>query len=315
MKNRILAALLFLAVVVPPTTRAASSGVVEFVSSTTNQSVFIATPEDATVYQLLAGQRINAGSLTVFTTSEGQLVVTYRTTGVWKILETHLEFGLRVQDFPRSGQGNPIPGQFDYGGLQAPGTTAIQYVFNLGPDVPPGQKLLIGAHAVVRGAGTRAETAWSAGPRFGKNWFTYSCYERPNRSRELTVSKAFLIESEEGQILGEPGTFTITVTNNGPDAAGSIVVTDALDSLILSPVASVTNGNGLCSVTGDQAPFVLTCTIPSLLVGESVVIRVDYETMRVRDESGTLVNCATARDSDGNEAEGCASVPYRDGGA
>jgi len=304
MKTKILSAMLFLAIFVPPATRAASSSVTEFVSATTSQSAFIQAPADATVYQLLAGQRINAGTVTVFTTAGGQLVVTYRTTGPWKVIETHLEFGLRVQDFPRSGNGSPIPGQFDYGGPQAPGTTAIQYVFNLGTDVPAGTTLLVGAHAVVTGQGT--ETAWSAGTRFGKNWFTYSTYTRPARGRELAVVKAF---ETDLQWLGYEGEFTVTVTNNGPDAAGAIVVTDSLDLLFESIEARVENGNGSCSVAGDSAPFVLTCNINSLLVGESAVVRVEYLTTYART-SGTLVNCATAKDSDGNSAQGCASVPY-----
>jgi|CXWL01.1.fsa_nt_gi uncharacterized repeat protein (TIGR01451 family) len=305
MKNKIFSAFLCLAMIAPPTTRAASSGVAEFVSSTTNQSAFVAPPAETTVYQLLAGQRIDAGTVTVFTTDGGQLVVTYRTTGPWKIRETHLELALRVQDFPRVKNGNPQPGHFDYGGPQAPGTTAVQYVFNLGPDVPAGTALLVGAHAVVTGNGN--ETAWSAGKPFGgSNWFTYSTYTRPARGRELAVVKAF---ETDLQLLGYEGEFTITVTNNGPDAAGAIVVTDALDLLFESVDARVESGNGLCSIEGESAPFVLSCNINSLLVGESAVVRVEYLTTYART-SGTLVNCATAKDSDGNSAQGCASVPY-----
>jgi Domain of unknown function DUF11 len=128
-------------------------------------------------------------------------------------------------------------------------------------------------------------------------------------SRQLVLAKAFEPYSEGVQWLGYPGEFTLTVTNNGPLAAGAIVVTDPLDRLMLSPTAIVTNGNGVCSITGAAAPFLLTCTLNSLTVEESAMIRVRYETVFAQAE-GTFVNCATARDSDGNTAQVCASIRF-----
>jgi len=293
--------------VVPPTSQAAPSGVAQLVSSTTNQSAFLPTPSDGTVFQLIAGRTINVGTVTVFTTNQGQLVVKYQTTGVWSIRETHLELALRPQDFPQTKAG-ATPGQFDYGGPQSAGTRAIQYVFDLGTGVPPGTTLHVGAHAVVTGNGN--ETAWSAGKRFGSNWFTYSTYQRPTRTRQLAVVKAF---GSDLQLLGQEGDFTIQVTNNGSDTATSIVVSDLLDPLFTSADVRVENANGVCSVNDQSGQVSLSCTLNSLLPGESAVVRVEYMTKYVRGATGTLVNCATATDSDGNTAQGCASIPYSPG--
>lgn len=306
MKNRLFLVIMCLAMVVPPTSRAATSGVAQLASSTSNQGAFLTTPADAAVFPLIAGRSIPVGTVTVFTTNQGQLVVNYQTTAPWSIRETHLELALRPQDFPQTKSGNPQPGKFDYGGPQAGGTRAIQYVFDLGADVPPGTTLLVGAHAVVTGNGT--ETAWSAGKPFaGANWFTYSTYQRPARSREMAVVKAF---GSDLQWLGYEGEFTIQVTNNGLDAASSIVVSDILDPLFASADVRIENGNGACSVSEAADRISLSCTLNSLLPGESAVVRVEYMTKYVRGATGTLLNCATATDSDGNTAQGCASIPY-----
>ena len=140
MKNTIFSAFLCLAMIVPPTTRAASSGVAEFVSSTTNQGVFVAAPAEATVYQLLAGQRIEAGT-SLSSPRMGASSWSPTAPPALKIRETHLELALRVQDFPPHQEWESQPRSFRLWRPQAPGTTAVQYVFNLCPDVPAGTAL------------------------------------------------------------------------------------------------------------------------------------------------------------------------------
>lgn len=303
MKRIAFAVSMCVAFALSPATKAAPLAVVEFVSSTTNQSAFIPQPSDASTFAFMAGQSMNAGTVTAFTTAQGQLVITYRATGVWTIRETHLEVVLQPSDFPQTKAGNPQPGQFDYGGPQPTGTTAVQYVFNWGAAVPPGMVAYIGAHAVVNGQGN--QTAWSAGFPFpGKNWFTYSKYVRPAPAgRQLVLTKSFLPGI---QWMDYDGEFEIQVTNNGLDAAPNVVIADILDARFLDPRAFVTSGAGTCSVVSGS----LSCAIPTLPAGGTVVIRAGYHLAYSDEGPGSILNCATATDGDGNTARGCATLSY-----
>lgn len=179
MKTPLSSAVFVSLLMLTPFTQAASVDVVDFVSATKDSAQFIPAPNDASVYPLIAGQHIYAGTVTVFSTQDGLLVVTYETTGGWTMKETHLEIALNPRDFPQTKTGNPRPGRFDFGGAQTSGTTAIQYVFEWGPAAAPGTTVYVAAHAVVGGS-QGSETAWSAGTGFsGANWFTYSTYLRP----------------------------------------------------------------------------------------------------------------------------------------
>jgi hypothetical protein len=179
MKKTLFSAALLSLLALSPIAQAAPVDVVDFLYATKDPSRFIPVPLDASVYPLMAGQHIPAGTLTVFSTETGQLVVTYETSGDWMINETHLEIALNPRNFPQTRKGNPRPGRFDFGGVQTHGTTAIQYVFEYGPAAPPESTIYVAAHAVVSGS-QGCETAWSAGTRFaGANWFTYSTYVRP----------------------------------------------------------------------------------------------------------------------------------------
>ncbi|MDH5421221.1 MAG: DUF11 domain-containing protein, partial [Acidimicrobiia bacterium] len=95
--------------------------------------------------------------------------------------------------------------------------------------------------------------------------------------------------------------FTLVLDNNGTSAAGSVVVTDTVDSRLA--VVSVDCGAGINTSAGQD----LTCTYGSLAPGASETITVTYDTS-ASDESATIGNTASAIDSDGNTATGLASL-------
>ncbi len=130
------------------------------------------TCEDAKIVTLIAGQHIDAGTVTV-TNDEENLYVTYQTNDDWSISETHLYVGPE-EDIPQTRSGNPKIGHFPYHGD------------NNDPFVIPLSDLndcfVIVAHAVVNkivdGEIKQSETAFGCGDKefSGKRWGCYFEY-------------------------------------------------------------------------------------------------------------------------------------------
>ncbi len=94
-----------------------------------------------------------------------------------------------------------------------------------------------------------------------------------------------MTDSPDPTVTGEPLTYTITVTNNGPVAAGGIIVSCALPAAVI--VSSITPSQGQCS---GSTPLV--CTPGTLAAGESA----DISLVVVPITGGTLsqtVNLST----------------------
>ncbi|HUA14680.1 MAG TPA: SBBP repeat-containing protein [Verrucomicrobiae bacterium] len=75
---------------------------------------------------------------------------------------------------------------------------------------------------------------------------------------------------------GNQATFTYTLTNNGPDLATNITVTDDIrDSTTVIPVSfvSATASSGTCNSSGGTGTSV-SCTIPSLQSGSTAIITI-----------------------------------------
>lgn len=121
---------------------------------------------EATVTPLIAGQHINAGTVTV-SNDETNLYVTYTTANGWKLTELHLFAGACSQ-IPVNKPGNPIPGQFPYSANPASVNT---YTFTI-PLAGLEDCFCVAAHAVVRNSSGGTETAWGQGTRFVQkgNW-------------------------------------------------------------------------------------------------------------------------------------------------
>lgn len=128
------------------------------------------TAEDVMVVDLIAGQNIYAGSVTVWNDADN-LFVQYETVDPFCLTETHLEVGSSLDDIPQA-NGNPIPGQFEYKSTHNC-ISSFTYTVPLPKDTCD---LYIAAHAVVKGTGG-TETAWGSGLEFpGKDWATYFIY-------------------------------------------------------------------------------------------------------------------------------------------
>lgn len=107
---------------------------------------------------------------------------------------------------------------------------------------------------------------------------TCSC-EEATAASDLGIVKTATSPASPGQVL----TYTVTVTNNGPDAANNVVITDTLP-LDVSFVSAAG-----CTNTG----ALVICDIPSLANGSSqnfsIVVRVNT------DASGALRNAVNVR--------------------
>ena len=68
---------------------------------------------DPSVQDLTAGQNIDIGSITI-SNDEDFLYVAFETDDPWVLGTTHVHVGFHIDDVPKAGNGQPIPGQFDY---------------------------------------------------------------------------------------------------------------------------------------------------------------------------------------------------------
>jgi len=129
---------------------------------------------EATEVTLIAGQTIDAGTVTV-TNDADFIYVTYTTTNGWVLTQTHLYVG-NCALIPVNNPGNPIPGQFPY-------TSAHNNVTTYTYQVPISRIALedcgcIAAHAVVKKYNSSnqvvdTQTGWGNGIRInlsGGNW-------------------------------------------------------------------------------------------------------------------------------------------------
>ena len=146
------------------------------------------TPEGtcpATEVNLIAGQTINSGTVTV-TNDAAYIYVTYTTAPGWYMTQTHLFVG-DCNAVPVNGQGNPMPGQFPYANNH---NNATSYTYQVPISaIPAGGCGCIAAHAVVvqmnaSGQVIQTQTGWGNGIRInptGGNWgmkFSYcSCVQ------------------------------------------------------------------------------------------------------------------------------------------
>ena len=119
---------------------------------------------------LIAGQNINAGTVTV-TNDANFIYVTYATTNGWTISQTHLYVG-DCALIPVNHAGNPQPGHFPYTGTHS-NVTSYTYQVPISA-IPEGDCGCIAAHCVVNksGPGGGTQTAWGNGSQInvGGSW-------------------------------------------------------------------------------------------------------------------------------------------------
>lgn len=138
---------------------------------------------DPQTVSLIAGQNINAGSISV-TNDNDFIYVTYTSDNGYLITQTHLYVG-DCALIPVNGQGNPLPGHFPYSSAH---NNISSYTYQVPISaLPAGTCGCIAAHCVLVKLGAsgnviETQTGWGNGTRInptGGNWgmkFSYcSC--------------------------------------------------------------------------------------------------------------------------------------------
>jgi hypothetical protein len=135
-------------------------------TNTTVSSAPCGTPQ---VQNLMAGQNIVAGSISI-SNDANNVYVTYSTIGGWEIQKTHLYVG-DCATIPTNNGGNPVIGQFPNQTSHNPRVTSFTYTVSL---ANLAACYCVAAHAeVVRvdanGNVVQRETGWGQGNPFGGN--------------------------------------------------------------------------------------------------------------------------------------------------
>ncbi|MEW6028569.1 MAG: right-handed parallel beta-helix repeat-containing protein [Chloroflexota bacterium] len=94
---------------------------------------------------------------------------------------------------------------------------------------------------------------------------------------DLSVTKS---EDVDPVIVGQPLTYTVAVTNNGPDAAENVVVSDTLPSGVTYDSATATQGSCVIAFP------LLECQIGTMNPGDSVTVTIHV----TPNEGGTMTN-------------------------
>ncbi len=117
--------------------------------------------ESPKTVDLIAGRHYTAGSVSVRVV-DGKLEIRIKTTGDWRMSESHVHVRNSLREFPLKGNKNPVPGQFDHKAAHA---LVDEYTYTITPDkFRLEQKMYIAVHAVVRGMPEQADpspVAWS----------------------------------------------------------------------------------------------------------------------------------------------------------
>jgi len=101
-----------------------------------------------------------------------------------------------------------------------------------------------------------------------------------NISADLTVSQ---VATPDPVPLDEPLTFTITVTNNGPDVASGVILSNPLESD--SVFISAESAAGSCSFTN----FTVTCPVGTIPATGSAEVSITYKEVYVHTLANTVV--------------------------
>jgi len=139
---------------------------------------------EAKIVDLIAGQHINVGTVSVSNDDEN-LYVTYETSGNWYLTETHLFVG-KESDIPLNGGGNPKIGHFPYSESHDDLKT-FTYTIELN-DLD--ECFSVVSHAVVErienGRRVQGETAFGCGDKEfpGRRWGCYFEYCKQECDKE-----------------------------------------------------------------------------------------------------------------------------------
>jgi uncharacterized repeat protein (TIGR01451 family) len=121
-----------------------------------------------------------------------------------------------------------------------------------------------------------------------------------NAAADLAITKSL---DTDPLVAGQPVTFTIGVTNNGPQTATGVTVTDPIPAGITN--VTVDSGDVTCTVTAT-----VTCAVPDMAVGQSAQIKITGTLSPSGNPGASLSNTATVSGTrtDPNLANNTASV-------
>ena len=147
------------------------------------------TPCTDKATDLIAGKDNNIGNVNVCNDST-TLTVTYEATTPWCLMDTHLQVGTSLDDFPLTKNGNPKPGQFAYGDTYpaCEGTATLEIPLDTLGDATTA---VIAANASVMNRDTgKQDGAWGAGMAFpgAKNRAMNFTYEACGLASKLCAS-------------------------------------------------------------------------------------------------------------------------------
>ena len=100
---------------------------------------------------------------------------------------------------------------------------------------------------------------------------------------DLAITKSL---DTDPLVAGQPVTFTVGVTNNGPQTATGVTVTDPIPSGVTN--VSATSPGATCTVAAT-----VSCAVPDMAVGQSVQIQVTGTLSPSSDPGASLSNTAT----------------------
>lgn len=170
------------------------------------------------VATLWAGQHTDAGTVTVHKEGEN-LLVTYQTSGDWRLSEVHLEIRGSLAAIPQK-NGNPIPGKFTYKAVVDTST----HTFSIPcADLPQGE-LYIAAHGVVgEGSGDTTEEPCDA-ELLLPSGYVQACFEFPGTDAFANVTL-----SNAGDLDGTHGAWCVDMERGMGDCNVDVMLVSTLD--------------------------------------------------------------------------------------
>jgi hypothetical protein len=139
-------------------------------------------PVTPTTVDLLAGQSIDSGNVSVWNDSTN-LYVKYETENGWLMNASHLAVAKTLSDIPQTSgkKAVAIPGKFDYSNNFIPSVSSHTYTISLESlNLAYNDTIFVAAHAVVEkllaDGSYQIETGWAAGNKFGGAWGSYFNY-------------------------------------------------------------------------------------------------------------------------------------------
>jgi len=192
------------------------------------------------------------------------------------------------------GAGNLIMANDPSNGCQGVAQTADPQLGALqlnSPGDTPTMAVQIGSAAVDNGddtalAADNITTDQRGAPRPQAAHTDIGAYEAPPPTADLSITKT--VSPTTGQ-PGDTVTYTITVTNNGPNAASDVGVSDGWPSVVDFVSCTETGGKGSCGLSGGA----VTASFASLSVNESQTVTIAGTVNSSAQDGVTVLNSAS----------------------